>query len=77
MDITSATSALIPVKTSIQPLTAVEEKYVSHFRYNNNNYHDRLVYIGYGPDGTDGKYAPSGRKLEDHSGTGSIIDMYV
>ena len=70
------TRALIPVQVALKPVSAPRHQGSPRFRYEDHS-RGGMRFVGYGLNGVDRNYGPSGEGLKDDTKSGGIVDIYV
>jgi hypothetical protein len=73
---TDNVTALVPVRSMIEPVSALGRREIAHYRYRDRP-RGGLRFLGYGPVRGDLVYGPSGRRTKGRVMSGGMVDVYV
>jgi hypothetical protein len=73
---TDALNLFLPVKAAVQPVIRVSSL-GNDLSKGSDSSRKGMKFIGYGPDGVDNLYGPSGKNLRERFTTGRIVDVYA
>ncbi|MFC1823667.1 hypothetical protein ACFL9T_13230 [Thermodesulfobacteriota bacterium] len=73
---TDAVNTLLPIKANVQPASMVDRG-GSRLSKDHGSLNNRLKFLGYGPDGTNNRYDPSGRRLGERIRAGRTVDIFI